>query len=90
MDRLRRRPRPEIKSNPQAPSPSQTTSHGLRTSISTTPRLVVASVKVVVALLLPGVTLTGLNVHVVSAGSPEHENVTAEFHGAGFGWMMIV
>jgi hypothetical protein len=51
---------------------------------------VVATVRVVVALLVPGVTLVGLNVHVVNAGSPEHARVTTELQGAGLGRMVIV
>ena len=71
-------------------NPSHVASHDLRRPVSAALGPVVFSVKIVVALLLPGVTLVGLNAHVVSAGNPEQVNVTTEFQGAGLGRMVIV
>jgi len=75
---------------PKLLNPSQVASHDFPGRLSAEFGPVVATVRLVVALLSPGVTLVGWNAHVVSAGNPEHENVTTEFQGAGMGRMVIV
>jgi hypothetical protein len=75
---------------PKPLNPSHVASQDFRRRLNAAFGPVVATVRLVVALLLPGVTLVGLNLHVVSAGNPEHANVTTEFHGPGFGRMVIV
>ena len=90
MRRLRRRPPLATTNHPKLLSPSQVASHDSCSPVTATFGPVVATVKVVVALLLPGVTLVGWNAHMVSAGNPEHENVTTEFQGAGLGRIVTV
>ena len=87
---LRRRMPLAAANKPKPLNPSQVASHDFPRRLSAAFGPVVATVRLVVALLSPGVTLVGLNAHVVSAGNPEHENVTTEFHGPGFGRMVIV
>jgi hypothetical protein len=88
--RPRRRPPLAAANRPKPLSPSHVASHDFRRRLNAAFGPVVATVRLVVALLSPGVTLVGLNLHVVSAGSPEQASVTTEFQGAGLGRMVIV